>query len=375
MKAQQSHTRAGEFRKVGENLYRYSSNGIYYGVFRTRGKLKWKSLKTTDRELAKRRLADELKKAGRVDASASKMTLSRLVEIYEETIQTFDKKTIQTRKSIAKQFKGTWKNGFEIQVDSVTPTQLECWLGLHRKRLKKSSYNEYIRFLRQLFENAVKNRVISESPAEHLTELKRETPIRQTPTWEQFQAIVANVRAQEFADSKDSADLIEFMGLAGVGTAEAHNLLGNHIDWAAGEIQLYRSKTDTGFRIPIFPQVKCLLEALRDAGQVKVGERIFRVREPKKALKAACGRLQLPSFSPRSLRRCFITRAIELGVDFKTLAAWQGHTDGGVLIARTYSHLRDHHIKSMANLMQPDTVSVSVTEEEKVTRPGLLPET
>jgi hypothetical protein len=41
-------SRAGDFCKVGENLYRYSSNGIYYGVFRDQGKLKWKSLKTTD---------------------------------------------------------------------------------------------------------------------------------------------------------------------------------------------------------------------------------------------------------------------------------------------------------------------------------------
>jgi hypothetical protein len=43
-----------------------------------------------------------------------------------------------------------------------------------------------------------------------------------------------------------------------------------------------------------------------------------------------------------------ITRAIELGVDFKTIAAWQGHRDGGVLIAKTYSHLRNEHSDAMA---------------------------
>src|SRR5437016_2238173 len=35
--------RAGQFRKVGENSYRYSSNEIYYAVFRVNGKLIWKS--------------------------------------------------------------------------------------------------------------------------------------------------------------------------------------------------------------------------------------------------------------------------------------------------------------------------------------------
>jgi len=39
-----AHARAGRFCKVGENLYRYSSNGVDYAVFRDKGKLKWQSL-------------------------------------------------------------------------------------------------------------------------------------------------------------------------------------------------------------------------------------------------------------------------------------------------------------------------------------------
>ena len=37
-----AHSRAGKFRKAGENLYRYSSNGIYYAILRDKGKIKWK---------------------------------------------------------------------------------------------------------------------------------------------------------------------------------------------------------------------------------------------------------------------------------------------------------------------------------------------
>jgi len=78
------------------------------------------------------------------------------------------------------------------------------------------------------------------------------------------------------------------------------------------------------------------------------GQPVFRVASVKKALAAACKRLSLQAFSPRSLRRCFITRAVEHGIDFKTIAAWQAHRDGGVLIAKTYSHLRNEHSESMA---------------------------
>ncbi|PYJ81234.1 MAG: hypothetical protein DME22_21610, partial [Verrucomicrobia bacterium] len=146
----------------------------------------------------------------------------------------------------------------------------------------------------------------------------------------------------------DSADLIEFMGLAGVGTAECANLKGEHIDFDAKRITLYRSKTDTGYTIPIFPQLLPLLEKLKASAGIQVGQPVFRVRDPKKALTTACRRLKFPHFSPRSLRRCLITRAIEKGVDFKTIASWQGHRDGGVLIAKTYSHLRNEHSENMA---------------------------
>src|SRR5437764_1322601 len=74
----QTHARKGEFHKVGENLYRYSSNDRYYAVFRVNGKLIWKSLKTSDRELAKRKLKEEQEKQGRVDPEATKLTLSGL---------------------------------------------------------------------------------------------------------------------------------------------------------------------------------------------------------------------------------------------------------------------------------------------------------
>ena len=58
--------------------------------------------------------------------------------------------------------------------------------------------------------------------------------------------------------------------------------------------------------------------------------------------------------SRRRLERVFreaFRRAIEKGVDFKTIAAWVGHKDGGVLVAQTYGHLRDTHSKEMAKLM------------------------
>ena len=359
-----AHSRAGKFCKVAENLYRYSSNGIYYSVFRDKGKLKWKSLKTADRALAKRRLPAEIEKARRIDPKSAKMTLAGLLDIYQQNLKTLDTKTIETRESIVKRFKETWQGGLEIQVREITSNALRSWLGQHRDRLKKSSLNEYLRFLRQIFEAALHERVIAESPAAEIEGFKREKPIRETPSWEQYEAIVKQIMSQRFSDTaQNSAEVVAFWALAGAGTAETASLMGEHINFDNAEIRLYRKKTDTGFVIPLFPAVRPLLERLRQRGQIIPGRPVFKIRDPKKALRAACQRLGYPSFSARTFRRLFITRAIEQGVDFKTLASWQGHRDGGVLIAKTYSHLRDAHSKEMAKLITSPARSSEVSYE------------
>jgi hypothetical protein len=73
-----AHSRSGEFRKVGENLYRYSSSGIYYARFRQHGKEISRSLLTADRELAKRRLKEEMEKLGRIDPRLGRVVLNCL---------------------------------------------------------------------------------------------------------------------------------------------------------------------------------------------------------------------------------------------------------------------------------------------------------
>src|SRR5262249_28655263 len=213
-----------------------------------------------------------------------------------------------------------------------------------------ASRNLFISCIKGMFELAVRDRIIAASPAAHLRYAKREKPIRLTPSYKQFKAIIADVRAQRFnADAQDSADFLEFLGLAGVGQAEAGSVKRSDIDFAAGHIITFRHKTSTGFAIPIFPQVRPPLERLCE-GKTN-GDRVFKVRDAKKALAGACRRLGLPAFSQRSLRRMFITRAIERGVDVKLIAQWQGHRDGGKLILDTYSHVNPVHSQRMAQLM------------------------
>ncbi len=83
------------------------------------------------------------------------------------------------------------------------------------------------------------------------------------------------------------------------------------------------------------------------------------IKQARKAITEACKRLDLPIYTHRSLRRMFITTAIERGIDVQTVSRWQGHRDGGKLILQTYSDVRDIHSQRMAALMvdaEPENV-------------------
>ena len=148
----------------------------------------------------------------------------------------------------------------------------------------------------------MRDRIITFSPAAHLRSAKREKPIRLTPTFEQFKAIIADVRGQQFnADAQDSADFLEFLGLCGLGQAEAGSLTRADVDLAAGQTITYRHKTSTGFAIPIFPQIRELLERLCEGKMHNA--RMFKISDAKK-LAGACRRLGYPPFSQPHCAAC-----------------------------------------------------------------------
>ncbi|HEY2625794.1 MAG TPA: tyrosine-type recombinase/integrase [Candidatus Udaeobacter sp.] len=348
------------FQKVGECLYRYS-NGVYYARFNTHGKEIRRSLETTDPAIARRELARFKNEQRQIDRSQGKLTLAELCDRYLKTVQHQKPRTIERKTCIVGRIKRDWPTGKFIQIGKIKPSECDLWLSSISRRAKhfgSASRNLHISCIKEAFDLAVRDRIIPVSPAQHLCSAKREKPIRLTPTFEQFKTIIADVRAQPFnADAQDSADFLEFMGLAGLGQAEAGSLTRSDVDLEAGRIITYRHKTSTGFAIPIFPQARPLLERLCEGKSN--GDRIFKIRDAKKALAGACRRLGYPPFSQRSLRRMFITRAIERGVDVKVIAEWQGHRDGGKLILATYSHVRPEHSNRMAMLMadeQPDNV-------------------
>jgi integrase len=345
------------WKRSGVGLYCYQPTGAYFARVRFGGKLYRRALGTNDYTLARRKLAAYRNDLERTDASKGKTSFATVLKAYEETLTGADS-TLEKQRAVIAKLGATWFGIDNLPLRTITPSDVKRWLTQHYAEKSASYYNAALSVIRTALEGAVKDRIIAESPAKDLVYRKRTKPIRLTPTFEQFKKIVADIRAQRFnADAEQSGDFIEFMGLCGLGQAEVAAITRAHVDLDAGRIIVYRHKTDFGFVIPIYPQVRPLVEKLCKGKNHN--EHLFSINEARKALGNACERLEFPQFTQRSLRRMFITRAIEKGIDVKVIAEWQGHRDGGKLILQTYSHVNPVHSNRMALLLtldQPENV-------------------
>jgi hypothetical protein len=85
-----------------------------------------------------------------------------------------------------------------LPLRSLRPSQVAAWLSKHHSNKSASYYNSALQVIRAALDMAVRDRIITENPVAHLKYKKRATPIRLTPTFEQFNQIVANIRSQPF---------------------------------------------------------------------------------------------------------------------------------------------------------------------------------
>src|SRR5262249_6385512 len=167
MKTSENTTSA--FQKVGECLYRYVPNGVYYARIKVDGKEIRQSLGTTDRQLANRNLAKLKQNQRQIDRSQGKFTLRELCDRWLETIQHSKPKTLEQKTYIATRIKEQWPSGNLVQVAKIKPSDCDLWLARCAQKSRKgfgaSSRNAHVQILKEVFALAVRDRIISDSPA------------------------------------------------------------------------------------------------------------------------------------------------------------------------------------------------------------------
>lgn len=370
MKTNDSAIRRNQtLQKVGQCLYRSNESNLYYAIFKRGGKQVKRSLKTTDKALAHRLLGDLRQKVTRLKtASGSKLMFSDLAERWLGTIGGRMKPSSRQRRETA--INALTPHFKTLTIRSITKGHVERWAAARSSVAAARTFNIERETLMQIFRYAVDEGLLLENPVATIKRQKQEQTKAVIPTKAQFKTLL-NTLNQMDVRYHEAANLCELLAYTGCRLGEA-----TAMTWGDVEIDLNSftiTGGDTGTKnheertVPLFPSLATFLIQLRDAltEPPKPTDRIIRINDAKKAIATACAKANLPHFNHHCLRHFFCSNAIEAGVDFKTIAGWLGHKDGGLLVAKTYGHLRDEHSAAMAKRMifniatdipQPDNV-------------------
>ena len=154
---------------------------------------------------------------------------------------------------------------------------------------------------------------------------------------------------------RESFPLVKLLATSEMRLSEATNIKWGEIDFERDHFVVSGGEAGTKNRqirtVPLFPAMRKFLESTYDLDEVSRDEYLFKFKSARAALDSASRIARLPRFTHHCLRHFFVSNAIEKGIDFKTIANWIGHKDGGLLGAKTYGHLRDSHSHEMAKLM------------------------
>jgi integrase len=350
--------RKEQFKKVKgvSSLYRYYSRsgkaGSYYLIAKINGVPKKECLETVDLDFAKKKILDRKKW---LKGKKGERTLMQLANDFKEATTKNQKHSIWVINHLK-------KCPFANQsVQKITKDEIARFIK--SLELKNRSNNLFFERLKAVLDWGVPD-FLQENPmsdAKYRKQIRkkvvREKPT--APTKDEFRAIVDCIRNQKFSDTaKASADLVEYLGLAGQGVAEANSLDWSHVDFSGRmpNISVQRKKTKQYYSFPIYPDLMVFLRAIHTRlGEPKLGK-VFEIANPKKAIDMACRKLNLKHYTARNFRQMAIIGQLRRGINPKTIAKWQGHQDGGVLIMKVYSEVIsendvDHEINEMNKLI------------------------
>ena len=348
-----SNPKEKAFQKVAECLYRNTSSQTYYAFLKRNGRQIRRSLGTKDRKLAERRLkefrgeADKLSKTGR-----NKMTFRELGTLWEPIATANLKHSSSDR---VKRCLRTLNAVFgDRMISSISVRDCEEWAVDRGNGIASSTFNKDAQVLKAAFKYAVDRGMLLDNPAADIKPKRVADKRILIPTREQFELLCDTLLGLD-PRARESYPLVKLLATSGMRLSEATNIKWGEIDFERDHFVVSGGEVGTKNRqirtVPLFPAMRKFLESTFDLDEVSRDEYLFKFKSARAALETASRIAGLPRFTHHCLRHFFVSNAIEKGIDFKTIANWIGHKDGGLLVAKTYGHLRDSHSHEMAKLM------------------------
>jgi integrase len=362
-----------------KNLYQHK-NGRFYARVAAGGKSIWTSLKTNRKSIAEERLEEHVRNARKqrasgVKTSSGKLSFADAAAIYRKNFQLdaeLADNTKNFREAGIKLVFKTWTGIGAVNVRKITAPMVREWalnmrakaqpyVPVRAKRACRNStgaspttFNCALDALRHTLDIAVEAGRLFTNPARDKS-IKRATPQQKRPVLpsrEKFQAVVGAIENAGTGDCKAAAEMVRFLAYTGARKNEANNVLWRDIDFVNGRVTLRVTKNGDTRDVPMIPECRTLLEAMRASRLGEVPEKpVLRVKACLGFLETACKEVGVVRMGHHSLRHLFATTAMEAGIDVPTVAKIMGHKDGGALAMKVYGHLRDEHAQAAMQKM------------------------
>lgn len=335
-------------------LARAVESGMYYWRARIGAKTLKGSLRTKSLSSAKAALPIVLAAARKREHSKSgapeggEVTAGDWVRSHVRSRSADPSRKNSTKEGYATTLKAVAKaDWFSKPVKSVSVSDLEKWW--ERQDVFSATYsNRMLSAVKAGFELAREARVIEVSTAKGLMRMKSQRSFVEPPNLLDVHAVADHLEKNaRFYHSSGNAAIIRFIVVTGLRIGEALEVV--HSDFLARGVRVTGGEEGTknmkGRVVPWNPELRRLASFY---GWGEGCGKVFHSAAINESISRACELLKIRKFSPHSLRHLFATMCIQQGVDFATLGGWLGHSDGGVLAARTYSHLIAAHSDSLA---------------------------
>jgi len=215
---------------------------------------------------------------------------------------------------------------FSTLLSELSPVRLRVVLAELGKRHTTQYANDiFQKVLRGLIGHALDLGFLVVDPSARIRLLRQPDIERTQPSWQEGHGIV-----QEMLRRRPESGRIAQAALAfGVGPGECELLKGEHCDLVRKRITWHRKKTSRTYQTPIFDYSLHIVESWHSRPGVRVFPHVPKVDW---LMKAVCRDLGLPSYSLRSLRRCFTVHALEAGAEVRNVASWLGHKDAHLVL-------------------------------------------
>jgi integrase len=264
-----------------------------------------------------------------------------------------------------------------VRLDKITKPMITGFVKTRlEKGLKPRTVNIDVIVLRNVLKEARDDGLIVNLPTEGIKPKKVNTPVRSVLSPAAFESL-CKAAAKCGKNSVQLCDYIRLLAYSGARRDEALALKWEDVNFerkflriGADGLAKNSKARHVDFNAELEAHLKDMVtRRVPDSQWVFPSPQRGESDKPAKTLREsfliAREKAELECVGFHDLRHYFASMAVMSGIDFKTIAEWLGHQDGGMLVGKVYGHLLPEHRQRMAERLVFTPVVVRTSHDKQ----------